>query len=305
MLVLDIEKKKLDLLTQKVRKREANDQEDENLLFFKSLLPHIKKIQPERILAFRGRIQELVQEFAYSTNSFSFICTLLGSSVAAWLSVIVLRGHGPGASGFESHRRGRIFSKEGTSAGPWMCVYVYQGLTVGWWKEERHSSDTTARSAGFESQAGWASHGCCVLLYSCCIVQKKEKREAYGIDNESGAIERFENISGLSDEEQKYLAASTDGLVGKHAITEKSSSYLDQEWNPMEVQSVEIKRKTTLLIAFANLEAMMTLNTNEIKSEMAQLRQEMSELKTELKSFKSELLSEMTTQIRVLLEQEL
>jgi hypothetical protein len=47
----------------------------------------------------------------------------------------------------------------------------------GWWKEERHSSDTTARSAGFESQAGWASHGCCVLLYSCCVVQKKEKRE--------------------------------------------------------------------------------------------------------------------------------
>jgi hypothetical protein len=34
----------------------------------------------------------------------------------------VLRGRGPGASGFESHRRGRIFSKEGTSAGPWMCV---------------------------------------------------------------------------------------------------------------------------------------------------------------------------------------
>jgi hypothetical protein len=54
----------------------------------------------------------------------------------------------PGASGFESHRRGRIFSKEGTSTGPWMCVYVFQGLTVGWWKEERHSSDTTARSAG-------------------------------------------------------------------------------------------------------------------------------------------------------------
>jgi hypothetical protein len=100
-----------------------------------------------------------------------------GSSVAAWLSETVLRGRGPGASGFESHRRGRIFSKEGTSAGPWMCVYVYQRLTVGWWKEERHSSDTTARSAGFESQAGWASHGCCVLLYSCCVVQKKETRE--------------------------------------------------------------------------------------------------------------------------------
>jgi hypothetical protein len=30
------------------------------------------------------------------------------------------RSRGPG---FESHRRGRIFSKEGNSAGPWMCVY--------------------------------------------------------------------------------------------------------------------------------------------------------------------------------------
>jgi hypothetical protein len=56
-----------------------------------------------------------------------------------------------------------------------MCVYVFQGLTVGWWKEERHSSDTTARSAGFKSQAGWASHGCL-----CCIrvvLSRKEKEE--------------------------------------------------------------------------------------------------------------------------------
>jgi hypothetical protein len=60
----------------------------------------------------------------------------VGGSVAEWLSEKVLRGRGPDrASGFESHRR-RIFSKEGTSAGPWMCVYVSSGLTVGWWKEE-------------------------------------------------------------------------------------------------------------------------------------------------------------------------
>jgi hypothetical protein len=102
-----------------------------------------------------------------------------GSSVAAWLSETVLRGRGPGASGFESHRRGRIFSKEGTSAGPWMCVYVFQGLTVGWWKEERHSSDTTARSAGFKSQAGWASHGCLCCI-SCCVVQNGKRRREGG-----------------------------------------------------------------------------------------------------------------------------
>jgi hypothetical protein len=39
------------------------------------------------------------------------INTLIGGSVAAWLSEKVLRGRGPDASGFESHRRGRIFSK--------------------------------------------------------------------------------------------------------------------------------------------------------------------------------------------------
>jgi hypothetical protein len=68
--------------------------------------------------------------------------------VAAWLSETVLQGRGPGASGFESHRRGRIFSKEGTSAGPWMCVYVFQGLTVGWWKEERDRKEKEEERVG-------------------------------------------------------------------------------------------------------------------------------------------------------------
>jgi hypothetical protein len=108
--------------------------------------------------------------------------------VAAWLSETVLRGRGPGASGFESHRRGRNFSKEETSAGPWMCVYVFQGLTVGWWKEERHSSDTTARSAGFKSQAGWASHGCFAVFR--VVLSKKEKRRREGGRGWPGKVPR-------------------------------------------------------------------------------------------------------------------
>jgi opacity protein-like surface antigen len=96
--------------------------------------------------------------------------------VAAWLSETVLRGRGPGASGFESHRRGRVFSKEGTSTGPWMRVYVFQGLTVGWWKEERHSSDTTARSAGFKSRPDEPLPWMFVLYFVlCCPERKKEK----------------------------------------------------------------------------------------------------------------------------------
>jgi hypothetical protein len=90
-----------------------------------------------------------------------------GSSVAAWLSETVLRGRGPGASGFESHRRGRIFSKEGTSAGPWMCVYVFQGLTVGWWKEERQPGGQQGSNPGLP----WM-----FVLYFvlCCLERKKE-----------------------------------------------------------------------------------------------------------------------------------
>jgi hypothetical protein len=37
------------------------------------------------------------------------------SSVAAWLSETVLRSRGPSASEFESHRRGRVFFKEGAT----------------------------------------------------------------------------------------------------------------------------------------------------------------------------------------------
>jgi hypothetical protein len=52
--------------------------------------------------------------------------------VAAWLSETVLRGRGPGASGFESHRRGSIFSKEETSSmDVCVCLAGADGRVVG------------------------------------------------------------------------------------------------------------------------------------------------------------------------------
>jgi hypothetical protein len=70
---------------------------------------------------------------------------------------------------------GGIFSKEETSAGPWMCVYVFQGLTVGWWKEERHSSDTTSRSSRVQipGRMGLPWMVCAVFRV---VLSKKEKR---------------------------------------------------------------------------------------------------------------------------------
>jgi hypothetical protein len=106
-----------------------------------------------------------------------------GSSVAAWLSETVLRGHGPGATGFESHRRGRIFSKEGT-----MCVHDFQG-TVGWWKEEKHSFDHHREVGRVRIPAGWATHGSFVVIV-LCVVQKKEKTSGEGGRGWPGKVAR-------------------------------------------------------------------------------------------------------------------
>jgi hypothetical protein len=68
----------------------------------------------------------------------------------------------------ESHRRGRIFSKEGTSAGPWMCVYVSSGLTVGWWKEDQHSfghhGEVSTGSSPVGKRRPWVYKCGCVCL---------------------------------------------------------------------------------------------------------------------------------------------
>jgi hypothetical protein len=101
--------------------------------------------------------------------------------VAAWLSETVLRGRGPGASGFESHRRGRIFSKEGTSAGPWMCVYVYQGLTVGWWLRK---SDTLPTPPRGQQGSNPRLDGPPMDVVCCCIrvvSSRKKRRERVGV----------------------------------------------------------------------------------------------------------------------------
>ncbi|CAG9828129.1 unnamed protein product [Diabrotica balteata] len=66
--MLEIDRKKLEILARKTDNKNIEESEDEDLHFFKSILPHVKKIMPERILEFCGRIQQLVQEFAYPSN---------------------------------------------------------------------------------------------------------------------------------------------------------------------------------------------------------------------------------------------
>lgn len=64
--IIDIEKQKLQYLKEKSENKTDND---EDLLFFKSLLPHVRNIPQERKLAFRSQVQELVDQFAYQQIS--------------------------------------------------------------------------------------------------------------------------------------------------------------------------------------------------------------------------------------------
>lgn len=59
-ILLDIEKPKLQLLQDKSKQKRKSDKENEHLLFFKSLLPHIGRISHHRLLSYRSRVQEIV-----------------------------------------------------------------------------------------------------------------------------------------------------------------------------------------------------------------------------------------------------
>jgi hypothetical protein len=81
-------------------------------------------------------------------------------------------------SGFESHRRGRIFSKVGTSAGPWMCVYVFQGhgrVVEGRATLFRHHREVSR----VQIPGRMGLHGCLCCI-SCCVVQKGKRRRVGG-----------------------------------------------------------------------------------------------------------------------------
>ncbi|CAG9760048.1 unnamed protein product [Ceutorhynchus assimilis] len=62
---LKIERQKVQYLQEKANRRSREVEKDDNSSFFKSLLPHVRKIPPNKILSFRGRIQQMVDEYAY------------------------------------------------------------------------------------------------------------------------------------------------------------------------------------------------------------------------------------------------
>lgn len=59
--ILNLEKQKVQYLQEKA----ARQHDDEDLQFFKSLLPHVRRIPDVHKLSFRNKVQELVQTFAY------------------------------------------------------------------------------------------------------------------------------------------------------------------------------------------------------------------------------------------------
>jgi len=64
--IIAIEKQKAKFLEEAMKNRQP---ENEDLLFFHSLLPHINNIPANMKLCFRNRIQQVVDEFAYPVAS--------------------------------------------------------------------------------------------------------------------------------------------------------------------------------------------------------------------------------------------
>lgn len=62
--ILDIERQKIQYLMENSSRKQDKD-DDEDLMFFKSLLPHVRKIPATQKLVMRGRIQDIVQQYAY------------------------------------------------------------------------------------------------------------------------------------------------------------------------------------------------------------------------------------------------
>lgn len=66
--ILSIEEKKASLLERVINERGCTTDNDDEL-FFRSLLPHVSKIPQHLKLRFRNRVQMLVDEFAYELNN--------------------------------------------------------------------------------------------------------------------------------------------------------------------------------------------------------------------------------------------
>lgn len=87
--ILDIERKIQQLIEMANPKQGQDDEED--MMFFKSLLPHVKRIPDTQKLTFRSRLQELVQQFAYEVPTTPLPDTN-GSSSSAAAKASVTRG---------------------------------------------------------------------------------------------------------------------------------------------------------------------------------------------------------------------
>lgn len=80
--ILDTEQQKIQYLKQKISRNQEKE-DDEDLMFFKSLLPHVKRILAVQKLTFRRHLQELVQQFAYPVPPMSPLPDTHGSSSSA------------------------------------------------------------------------------------------------------------------------------------------------------------------------------------------------------------------------------
>lgn len=97
--MIEIEHQKLRYLQEKANKRQREVDEDDHSSFFKSLLPHVRKIPPNKILSFRGRIQQIVDEYAYGQSALYVPTPLISPSGSAYSSSSLYSASAPSTYG--------------------------------------------------------------------------------------------------------------------------------------------------------------------------------------------------------------
>jgi len=79
--------------------------ENEDLLFFRSLLPHVNNIPANMKLRFRNRIQQVVDEFAYLQASSTFSLSSSSPSASSTFNSLSSEGvSSPPAMPEDTHR---------------------------------------------------------------------------------------------------------------------------------------------------------------------------------------------------------
>lgn len=66
--LIEIERRKLEIMENRSKIRHSSDTPDEDMAFFTSLLPHVRKLSPKKKLRYRMAVQQITMDHVYNED---------------------------------------------------------------------------------------------------------------------------------------------------------------------------------------------------------------------------------------------